>query len=212
MRPITPRARRLARGAAVPAALVASALIVWQASYAAFSATTDSPNNQWSSGSLALTNDTAGAFATTGTFMFNPGSVLPGDTGSWCVNVKNAGTVASTSTDPIKFYAPLPAGLASNVLAQNLTLSVVESSTAVTGGAAGSCSGYTAGITVYSGLLSAVPNSFATGAAPAGAGVLASGATRGYRLTWTMPSTTTNAAAGLTLTGVDFAWTMQVGS
>jgi len=208
----TARWRRISKAAAIPAALIVSALIVWQGSYAAFTATTDSPGNQWSAGTLALSNDTTGTFATTGTLMFNPGAVKPGDSGTWCVNVKNAGTLGATATNPITFYAPLPANLSSNVLAQNLTLAVAESTTSVSGGNTGSCTGFTAGTTVYSGLLSAVPNSYATGAAPAGAAILAAGSTKGYQLTWTMPGSTPNTVAGQTVTGVDLAWSMQIGS
>ena len=208
----TLRWRRVVKAAAIPVALVVSATIVWQSSYAAFTATTDSPGNQWSAGALALTNDTTGTFATTGTLMFTPALVKPGDTGQWCVNVKNAGSLGATAANPIKFYAPLPASLSTNLLAQNLTFAVVESTTTVTGGNAGSCTGFTAGTSVYSGLLSAVPATYAAGAAPTGAGVLAAGATKGYQITWTMPTTTPNTVAGQTLTGVDFTWAMQIGS
>ncbi|MBN9609082.1 MAG: hypothetical protein J0I11_07165 [Actinobacteria bacterium] len=207
------KTRRWMRAAAIPAALAVSALIVWQASYSAFSGTTDSPGNQWSTGSVSLQNDTTGSYATTGTLMFNPGAVAPGDSGSWCVNVKNNGTTAGTAGNPIKFFAPLPANLSTNTLAQNLTLTVTESTTALTGGAAGSCTGFTAlGTPTYNGLISALPATYTAATAPAGTGLLAAGATRGYKLTWTLPSSAPNTLQNQSLTGVDFAWSLQVGS
>ncbi len=49
------RRRRVVRATAPAAGLLAAGLLVWQGSYAAFSATTVDTNNAWSSGSLALT-------------------------------------------------------------------------------------------------------------------------------------------------------------
>ena len=212
MRRPTARHRRLLTGLALPLSFLVSAGMVWRASNAAFTATTDSPSNQWSASTLSLTNDTTGTHAVTGTLMFNPSNIVPGNSGTWCVNVKNAGGVASSAGNPIKFYAPLPANLSSNTLAQNLNLTVTESTTALTGGAAGSCTGYTAGNTVYSGLISAAPASYAAASAPAGTGALTAGSVKGYQLTWSMPSNTPNSVAGTSLTAVDFAWAMQIGT
>ncbi len=198
--------------AVVPIAVIGSAVLVWSASQEAFSGSTDSPGNQWTAGSLALTNDTTGTYATTGTFMFNPGNVFPGDSGQWCVNVKNAGTGDAKATNPVKFYAPAPPNLASNQLAQYLMLTVEESTDTVTGGNTGSCSGFTTGSTVYNANIAGLPSDYTTAVAPSGTGLLAVGATMAYRLTWTLPASTPNGIASQTLTGVDFAWATQIGS
>ena len=49
---ITPK--KLIVGAAIPMAVLASGGMVWQSSYSAFSATTASPTNNWSAGTVAL--------------------------------------------------------------------------------------------------------------------------------------------------------------
>ena len=51
------RRRRALRAAAPVAGLLAAGLLVWQGSYAAFSATTDNGSDTWATGSLALTNN-----------------------------------------------------------------------------------------------------------------------------------------------------------
>ena len=61
----TGRQRRMLKAAAVPAALMASALVVWQGSYAAFSATTSNAGNNWATGGVSLTDDDAGSARTT---------------------------------------------------------------------------------------------------------------------------------------------------
>ena len=51
------RKRHLIRIIAPAVGLLAAGLLVWQGSYAAFSATTVDTNNAWSSGSLVLQNN-----------------------------------------------------------------------------------------------------------------------------------------------------------
>ena len=48
------RAKTIAAWATVPAALIASGLIISQASHAAFTAQTDNSGNSWASGSVVL--------------------------------------------------------------------------------------------------------------------------------------------------------------
>ena len=61
------RRRSLVRIVAPAAGLLAAGLLVWQGSYAAFSATTQDTSNTWSSATLSLKNDggVAGAYAAT---------------------------------------------------------------------------------------------------------------------------------------------------
>ena len=89
------RRRRVVRATAPAFGLLAAGLLVWQGSYAAFSATTVDTNNAWSSGSLALTNNGGGAVysaATSATFGGN--NLKPGATGTTCLTVKSVGTAA----------------------------------------------------------------------------------------------------------------------
>ena len=201
----TERQRRILRAAAIPAALLASALVVWQGSYAAFSTTTDSPSNNWASGTVALQNDSnGGAFAVSGAAAFNVANIKPGDTGSYCINVKNTGSLDATAASPIKFFGTGPV-LSTNVLAQNLTFSVVESSTAVTAGAA--CTGFAAGTTVFNATMSTLGQTYATGS---GAITLVAAATKGYKISWTMPAAAPSTAAGQTLTNVGLTWGLTI--
>ena len=82
----------------VPAALLVSALLVWQASNAAFSATTSNPGNSWTAGSVTLTDDDGGTSPTTGTAMFSAAGLVPGSTGSHCIAVTSTGTVPATGS------------------------------------------------------------------------------------------------------------------
>ena len=68
-------ARLIVAVLAVPLGLLGSGALVWQASYAAFTAQTTSPGNSWSTGSVALTDDDAGAA------MFSRTGLAPGSSG-----------------------------------------------------------------------------------------------------------------------------------
>src|SRR4051794_9534286 len=89
---ITPK--KLVAGAAVPLAVMVSGGLVWQSSYSAFSATTASPTNNWTAGSVALADDDSNSA------MFNAGNLKPGSTGSKCIVVTSSGSLAST----VKLY------------------------------------------------------------------------------------------------------------
>src|SRR5665213_4284968 len=89
------RRRRIIRAAAPLAGMLAAGLLVWQGSYAAFSATTADNTNAWSSGSLVLTNNGGGAtFSTTTTALFNEVNLRPGSTGVKCLTVQSGATTA----------------------------------------------------------------------------------------------------------------------
>lgn len=81
--------------ATVPLGIIASGVLVWQASYAAFSATTTNPNNNFSAGSVTLTDDHQPS-----TVLFNASALKPGSTGSSCIKVTYNGSLAST----VKMY------------------------------------------------------------------------------------------------------------
>ena len=86
--------------AAVVVGLIGSGALVWQASSAAFTASTDNAGNSWTSGSVTLTdNDFAGA-------NFNETNLKPGSTATKCILVTYNGSVASS----VKLYSNVPTG------------------------------------------------------------------------------------------------------
>ncbi|KQO84480.1 MULTISPECIES: hypothetical protein [unclassified Frigoribacterium] len=189
----TPRMTRLAAWIAIPAALVASGVVVSQASYSAFSSTTVNPTSNWTAGSVALTDDD------NNTALFTAANLKPGSTGTNCIAVTSTGSLAST----VKLYGTN--ATTTKDLASNITLSVVQG----TGGGFGTCSGFTAlgqGASLYSGSLAAFGTSstnFATGVgtwAPTGT----ASETRTYQVTYTVspsaPNTTQGGTAALGLT------------
>lgn len=83
--------------AGIPLGLVASGVIVWQASYAAFTASTNTPVNNWTSGSVAVTNDHAASVLWD---YSGANKLVPGDSDVKCVSVTYNGTV-DLSAGPI---------------------------------------------------------------------------------------------------------------
>src|SRR3954452_13614112 len=142
--------KKLVAGAVVPFAVLASGGLVWQSSYSAFSATTASPTNNWSAGTVALSDDDSN------TAMFTASYLKPGATGTKCIAVSSAGSLAST----VKLYGT--SYDTTNGLAGNINLKVEEG----TGATSASCTGFTAGSTLYDGAMSTfgtTKTSFATG-------------------------------------------------
>ena len=197
------RRRRILRAAAPVAGLLAAGLLVWQGSYAAFSATTDNNGNSWASGNVVLKNDGA---AGTGTYAINStpaaftvSGMKPGDTGTKCIVVESSGSLASSE----KLYT---ASVTNNALTTAMTMRVELDTT----GAKPNCTGFTVSSTPYAtaslnGLATA--SAFASGLGTwAPAGGTAKYAT--YRFTWALPAGATNAAMGLT-GGADFIWEAQ---
>ena len=124
---------------AVPAAVAVSGLVVSQASYSAYSATTVNPTSNWATGTVALTNDA-------NTAAFTAANLKPGSTGTKCIAVTSTGSLASN----VKLYATNPTS--TKDLAANVNLKVVQG----TGGTFGSCTGFTpldTGSGLYTGTL-----------------------------------------------------------
>ena len=86
--------KRVVAATAIPAAVIASGGMVWASSYSAFSATTASPTNNWTSGTVALSDDDSN------TAMFNATNLKPGASGTKCIAVTSTGSLAST----VKLY------------------------------------------------------------------------------------------------------------
>lgn len=192
---VTPRAARLAAWIAIPAALVASGVVVSTASYSAFSATTVNPTSNWTAGSVALTDDD------NNTALFTATNLKPGSTGANCITVTSTGSLPST----VKLYGTNAA--ATKGLDGQITLAVEQG----TGGGFGSCSGFTPAATggsLYNGLLSGfTASNFATGLgtwAPTGT----ASESRVYRFTYTVSSTAPNTAQGGTA-ALGFTWEAQ---
>ncbi|GAA1436821.1 hypothetical protein GCM10009616_37490 [Microlunatus lacustris] len=121
------RAAKIAAVLAVPAAIAVSGLVVSQASYSAYSATTESPTSNWATGTVALSDDDRGIAEMTAS------NVKPGFTGSHCITVTSTGSLASA----VKLYAT---GSASTKgLAEHIDVTLVQG----TGGSFGNCSGFT---------------------------------------------------------------------
>jgi len=189
----------LAVALATPAAIVAAGAMVWHASYAAFSGTTRSSGNSWSTGTVALSDDDAGAAR------FQAANMVPGATETKCIKV----TATASVPGVVKGYAlnavPSPAGLEDHVL-----ISVNEGN----GGSFASCTGFvSAGNLITDMPLSTLAtfNDYAHGMG--GWAVTAGTQTRTYQVTWKFDTT------GLTQsqldqlqgaqTGIDIQWELQ---
>jgi hypothetical protein len=72
---------------AAPLAILLAGGLVWQSSYAAFTATTRSAGNSWSAGAVTLTDDDRGVAA------FSAVNLVPGSTGTKCIVVTSSASV-----------------------------------------------------------------------------------------------------------------------
>jgi hypothetical protein len=112
--------------AAVPIGLIASGTLVWDSSYAAFVATTGTPENAWETGAVQLSNDhSATALFTTA----SEGLLVPGSSGFTCITVTYSGNVDTAATG-VRLYGSLTTDSAE--LADALEVTVQMSTTALT--------------------------------------------------------------------------------
>ena len=189
----TTRTLTIARYAAVPAALLASAAVVSTASYSAYTASTTNPTSNWATGTVALSDDD------TNTALFSATNLKPGSTGTKCVVVTSTGSLASS----VKLYGTNPA--TTKALASHINLTVTQGN----GGSFGSCTGFTplgTGSSVYTGTLDnlgTTATNYATGVGtwtPTGTAT----ETRTYQVAYTVsanaPDTTQGGTASLGLT------------
>lgn len=180
---------------AVPLGGLLSGALVWQASYAAFTATTTNAGNSWTAGTVALTDDDASSA------MFTASDLEPGSTGQRCIAVTYNGTLASA----VELYIKPGELTGDTTLDDHVDLVVTEG----TGGGFGSCTGFVAGATAFTGDLASFAGahtSFATGAgawAPTGAGQA-----RTYRFTYTLAADAPDTVQGKTV-GATFTWEAQ---
>lgn len=167
--------RRRTTVVALPLALLASSALVYQASNAAFTASTSNGSNTWSSGTVDLTDDDSSSV------MFTATGLKPGSTGIKCINVTYSGTLPGQ----VRLFVTSPSG----TLGAYLDLTI-EEGTGATGGAGLSCSGFSATSTLTGG--GETLDSFSTASTDFGSGVStwaptgSAPETRSYRVTYTL--------------------------
>ncbi len=190
----TRKGGRRATVALVPLAILASGAMVYQASNAAFTASTATPSNNWTAGTVALTDNDGNAA------LFSVSNVKPGvaNGGTRCINVSYTGSLAAT----VKLYASgytSAAGPAGGVLGNFLRASVEEGS----GATDAACTGFTSDGTpkflnaggsagqplgTFSGANTAFAGNYANGATPwAAAAGNVTPQVRSVRIIWWLP-------------------------
>ena len=196
------RRRRFVRAFAPAVGLLAAGLLVWQGSYAAFTATTSNNADPWSTGNLALTNNggNGATYSDPTTATFGGTALTPGSTKTQCLTVKSAGSLAGS----LKMYmSSLTDSTSSPTLGSQINLVVTAAPT--TNDISTGCTNFpTTGTTpVYTGSLTDFP---ATYSAAGGAVAVASGTQKiAYQVSWTVNSNATNALQGQTATAA-FTW------
>lgn len=200
----TSKPRKLIAALTTPVAVLAAGALIYQASFAAFSGQTRNSGNEWSTGSINLTDDDNGQAR------FQVTNMLPETTGSACVRVTATASVPSS----VKGYTINPV-----TSAQGLEDHIDVTIEGGQGGTFADCTGFvrdtTDGLLVENTPLSSLfaVNSFDHTAALGGWTVASGTATRTYRFTWKFDT------AGLTQqqvdqlqgakTGIDMQWEMR---
>ncbi|MDF2045968.1 hypothetical protein [Microbacterium sp. Kw_RZR3] len=192
------RLGKIATIAVIPLSFIAAGALVSTASYSAFSATTSNPSNNWSAGSVGLTNSSPNSAA------FDATNLKPGSTGTTCVAVTSTGTLPAA----VKLYATNASQ--SQGIGDWLNLTVTQG----TGGGNGSCNGFSpisSGASVYDNTLS----SFVNGATDYGSGVGnwapaggSSPETRTFQITYAVSTNAPSSIMGATA-NVNFTWEAQ---
>ncbi len=173
------------------AGIVASSMVMWRSSNAAFTATTQNGSDSFSTGSVILADNDSG------TALFSVTNMAPGDTGSACLRVTYSGTLASD----VRLYASAVA--TTNSLSSYITLQIEESTGAGTT-TFPSCAGIGATATLFNSTMASFASthtSFATGVS---SWAPSSTTSRDYRFTYTLsssaPNSTMSSTASVTLT------------
>jgi hypothetical protein len=202
MRIPTSRAGRLGAALASPLAVLAAAGMVWQASNAAFSGTTRNSGNNWSTGSVSLTDDDAGSAR------FQVTNMVPGQTDTKCITV----TANASVPGEIRGYSVNPV-----YSAKHLEDHIFVTIEAGSGGSFASCDGFVAEETVvpHQALAAVMAvNSYANGLGGWHVqGGVSGGQHRTYRITWHFDPSGLNQSELDQLqnvqTGVDMQWELQ---
>ena len=191
-----PSARSARRGsvqaAAVTVGVVASSLLTWGASSAAFNAATTNGTNTFGTGTVVLSS-------APGSALFTVTGLKPGATGSACITVSYAGSLAAT----VRLYGTAPS--ATNALDNYLTVQIDE-----TTGPGGTITGPSCtGLGATTNLFSSTLNSFAISKTSHATGISSwapsSPATKDYRFTYTLSASTPSSAQSSTA-AIAFTW------
>lgn len=191
--------RRTLRAVAPVAGLLAAGLLVWQGSYAAFSATTDNQNNSWAAGNLTLQNNggQTGFASTTTPGLFGEPGLRPGASGKKCLTVEKDGTVAGSD---LRFYVSNIADSTPS-MGSKLMLTIDAAPVLPATNVQSACSNFpTTGVTnVATNVgLTSLPTSFDAATTNA---TLGTGTQRvAYRFAWTFDSSADNTLLGKTVT------------
>jgi hypothetical protein len=181
--------------------------VIWQTSYAAFTATTTNGVNNWNSGGVTLVDDD-GSNGGTGVAMFNVTGMKPGDTGSKCITVTGGGSLPGDVKLYGTGYTTTKPGTV-DALAASIDLTITKG----TGGSFGSCTGFTpSGATgdVHNGTLAAFSsrNSYATAGTTLWTTTANTDTSRTFRFNYTLnalaPTGSQNGSASIT-----FVWESQ---
>jgi hypothetical protein len=184
---------------AVPIGLFLSGLFVWNASNAAFTASTSNGGNVWRAGTVALTSDDGGLP------MFNVSNMKPGDTGQRCIAITSASNFATA----VKLYSS-EAGSPANDIDPFIDLTIEKG----TGGSFSSCTGFTptAGAPGFTGTLDGFLNNHTTYSNGIGPWPLTGASppqTITFRFIWTFNINAPNTAQNGTTPNVTFIWEAQ---
>ena len=182
------RRRRALRAVTPLAALLVAALLIWQGSNAAFSATTDNTNDTWATGNLVLTNNGGGTVYSGSTAaLFTEGNRKPGDTGFKCITVHSGGSLAGN----LRLYRGAITGTNGTALAGFINVTVDAQAVAAAVNVPADCSGYGGTTTgaVFTGTLNSMPTTYA-----AATGVAVAGGPQRvvYRIGWTINTAADN--------------------
>ncbi|MEL6890704.1 MAG: TasA family protein [Actinomycetota bacterium] len=188
-RHLTQRDRRrsgaIIAGAAALSAAAVSAL-VFTATNAAFSDTTDNAGNSFVAGTVTITDDDLG------NAMFSVTDMVPGDTETECIEVTYTGSIVGADLSGLRLY-----GSSSGDLQPELDLLVERSA------AGGTCAAFSADATVFNGDLGSLGTDYASGSA--GLVPSAQNETVAYRFSVTLPAAAPNSVQGDTASA-DFTW------
>ena len=194
----TSAATKVAKLAVIPLALVASGLVVSQASYSAYSDKTSNPTSSWTSGTVALSDDDSS------TALFTATNLKPGSTGEKCIVVTSTGSLPAV----VKLYGTGAA--TTKALSSSLNLTITQGS----GGSFGSCTGFTAltsGASVYTGTVAGFASAATGYSSGAGSWTTAGGAaseSRTYKISYSLADNAPDSTQGGTAS-LGFTWEAQ---
>lgn len=202
--------RRALRYGVLPLSLLAAGGVVWQASYAAFSATTSNAGNAWTAGKVTLSDDDGGATA-----RFTGTNIVPAQTDTKCITVTSTSNVVGV----VKMYVSSKTASAAN-LDQYLKFTVKQGTGGAFANTAAQCianftADTTGGTIISNQSLNAIAtaNTGYTNGAGSWTTTAAASESKTYQIQWTFDTT------GLTqvqvdalqqaTAGVTFVWEMQ---